>query len=189
LYGDESDVKRYVANAKKSDLAEIASYEELRKKGALEGIPKPSAGFEKGVDWGFDISAVVPERWSVQKMMDRAVEIAEAEGIATQADAMYGYLYRKLSNRLGVHASPYLFQRYLRTTGEVTSFRVTPYEYAQEGEGGHKQRIKNYWASVEGTAVYARAVGRKFQVDVSGLDRIASRTYAMRNEIVERPEV
>lgn len=50
LYGDESDIKRYVANAKKNDRAEIASFEELREKGALEGIPKPSAGFEEGID-------------------------------------------------------------------------------------------------------------------------------------------
>lgn len=189
LYGDESDIKRYVANAKKNDRAEIASYEELRKRGALEGIPVPSAGFENGVDWGFDLSAVVPERWSVEKMIDRAIEIAEAEGIATQADAMYGYLYRKLSNRMGVHASPYLFQRYLRTSGDVASFRVRPYEYSQEGEGGHMQRIKSYWASVEGTAVYAFAAGRKFHVEVSGLNRLASRMYAMRDEILERPEV
>jgi len=189
LYGDESDVTRYVANAKAGNHAEIASFKELRKKGALEVVPMPSAGFENGLDWGFDLSAVVPQRWSFEKMMDRAIAIAEAEGIATQGEAMYGYLYRKLSNRMGFHASPYLFQRYLRTTGGVTSFSVRPYEYAEEGEGGCKQRIKSYWASVEGTAVYAYAVGRKFDVELSGLNRLASRMYVMRDEILERPEV
>ena len=120
--------------------------------------------------------------------MDRAVEIAELEGIATEADAMYGYLYRKLSNRMGVHATPYLFQRYLRTTGDVASFSVRPYEYTQEGEGGHMQRIKSYWASVEGTTVYAYAVAKKFRVESSGLNEIVPRMYSMRDEILERPE-
>ena len=132
LYGDDSDIRRWVANAKKGDRAEIASYKDLRRKGALEGVPVPSAGFEKGSDWGFDLSSVVPQRWSFEEMMDRALEIAEAEGIAIRGEAMYGYLYRKLSNRMGVHASPYLFQRYLQTKGEVASFSVKPYEYAQE---------------------------------------------------------
>jgi hypothetical protein len=189
LYGDDSDIKRWVANAKKGDRAEIASYKELRRKGALKGVPMPSAGFEDGLDWGFDLSSVAPQRWSFEEMMDRGIEIAEAEGIATQGEAMYGYLYRKLSNRMGVHASPYLFQRYLQTNGEVTSFSVTPYEYVQEGERGYAQRIKSYWASVEGTAVYAYAVGRRFNVESSGLDRLASRMYAMRDEIVKKLKV
>jgi hypothetical protein len=186
LNGDDSDIRRWVANAKKGDRAEIASYKDLRRKGALEGVPVPSAGFEEGSDWGFDLSSVVPQRWSFEEMMDRAIEIAEAEDIAIRGEAMYGYLYRKLSNRMGVHASPYLFQRYLQTKGEVASFSVTPYEYAQEGEGGYSQRIKSYWASVEGTAVYAYAVGKRYNVELSGLDRLASRMYAMRDEIIKR---
>jgi hypothetical protein len=66
---------------------------------------------------------------------------------------------------------------------------VTPYEYVQEGERGYAQRIKSYWASVEGTAVYAYAVGRRFNVESSGLDRLASRMYAMRDEIVKKLKV
>lgn len=189
LYGGDSDIRRWVANAKKGDRAETTSYEELSSKGALERIPAPSAGFENGSNWGFDLSLLLPQRWSFEEMMDRALEIAEAEGIATKGEAMYGYLYRKLSNRLGVHASPYLFQRYLQTEGEVTSFSVSPYEYVGEGKGGYSQRIKSFWASVEGTTVYAFAAGRKFNVEVSGLDRLASRMYAMRDEILKRLEV
>ena len=188
LYGNDADMRRYIANAKKSDRAEIASYVDLRKKGALEGIPMPSAGFEDGIDWGFDLNVVEPERWSIERMMDRAVQIAEVEGIATQANAMYGYLYRKLSNRLGVHATPYLFQRYLRITDNVTTFSVRPYEYAQEGEDGYLQRVKNFWASVEGTAVYASAVGRRYHVELSGLNRLAPRMDAMRDDILGRSE-
>ena len=156
--GNEKDLARYLGMVVKIEQTDLAEFDALQSAGHLPStFNRPNRNFdpEKLRELGYPVGA--PKIWSFKSIFDRAAELLRACGLAEVGEALYRFVYRKLSNQMGGHPSPHVFDRYFDADRALVRFSRVP------TVGGPRfdettECIKNCWVAIQFTTIYALAV-------------------------------
>lgn len=156
--GNEKDVSRYFGMIAKLEEGDLAEFDALQTAGHLPPtFERPGRNFDPEMFRGLGYPVVTPKLWSFKSIFDRAAELLRACGLAEVGETLYRFVYRKLSNQLGGHPSPHVFDRYFDGDRVLVCYSRAP------AVGGPRfdettECIKNCWVAIQFTVIYALAI-------------------------------
>jgi hypothetical protein len=116
LLGDESDTSAFLGQASRLEDFQLATRQDLIGKGVLtHDWPSPKREFE----------GIEPDDWKYQEVFLRAAALLAKADVLTGAEHLYDTIYRPLSNQLGAHPTPYVFDKYIARGGRIQGVSAT----------------------------------------------------------------
>lgn len=174
LLGDESDTAAFLGQASRLEDFQLATRQELIGKGVLtQDWPLPKREF-KGIE---------PDEWKYQEVFSRAAALLADANIVTGAEHLYDTIYRPLSNQLGAHPTPYVFDKYItRGALRIQVSRIPDYEGT--ADIGISQSTLNYVTALLMTINYAMAAAVRLEIDRQPLVQTLGRFDELRALLV-----
>jgi hypothetical protein len=118
-----------------------------------------------------EFSTIESKKWGYPSVFRRAAELLLESGVATGTTHLYETIYRPLSNRLGAHPTPFVFDRYFSASGNfVRIFRQPDYEGLDVLAVSRVQL--NFFSSVVTATIYGVAAAQKIGADRAPFDRL-----------------
>lgn len=172
MLGDESDVSRYLGMVAHLEETDLAEFDALQVAGHIpESFTRPARNFdpEQLREWGYPVGT--PKRWDFKRIFARAAELLRIWGLAETGETLYRFVYRKLSNQMGGHPSPHVFDRYFDGSRTLCRYSRIP-----EVGGPHYDEtiecIRNCWVAIQFATVYAIAVALAKEAPRADLDNL-----------------
>lgn len=174
--GDESDVRNFFGQASRMEDFQLTRRQELIELGALPSVwPSPPRQFE-GVDVG---------SWKYEEVFARAAQLLEEAGVLRGAAHIYDTVYRPLSNQLGAHPTPYVFDPYVsRGSLFIKASRVPDFG----GRDTFVPRLPslNFIASFLMAVTYALGLAQRLDVDARGFESTLATFERLRETLKPR---
>jgi len=173
MLGDESDAKNFFGNAARNEKFQLGQRRKLIEEGRLPsdwGDPTPQ--FEN-IDDG---------HWKFEPVFARAGELLREEEVLTGGENLYDTVYRLLSNQLGAHPTPYVFDPYITRGALYIHVSRTP---NLEGLGPYVLQLSslNFVTTFVMTIICALAAAKRLDVDPNPLGSILVRFEKLRMEL------
>lgn len=165
VLGGDEERSLFLGEARRMELSQKRERVNLIEAGVL---PK---GFEHPPE---EFSSVESKKWGYPSIFRRAAELLLESGIATGTSHLYETIYRPLSNRLGAHPTPFVFDHYFSAAGNfVRVFRQPDYEGADVIAVSQAQL--NFFSSVVTATIYGVAAAQRLGADRAPFDSLMSK--------------
>lgn len=160
LLGDERASALFRGNARRFELTQLA---ELDKLISLDLFPKD---FSRPIEHFSDVKS---ERWDIKDAFKLSSELIVASGVAEGVHHLYTIVYRPLSNQMGAHPSPHVFDRYFSDGGVWATVSRNP-TYPITNSLALKQTQINFASTLFMTTLYSVAAAHRLGAPRENLD-------------------
>jgi hypothetical protein len=173
MMGDESDAKNFFGNAARNEKFQLVKRRVLVEQGKLPAEWADPPQQFKDVEDG---------HWKFETVFSRAGELLRQGDVVTGAENLYDTVYRLLSNQLGAHPTPYVFDPYITQGAVFIRVSRTP---NLEGLGSYVVALAslNFVAALLMTILCALAAAKALGVQPDPLGSILVRFEALRVEL------
>lgn len=151
LLGDERVGNLFLGSARRHELIQLAELDKLIELGAFPiDFVRPREHFA-------DVAA---KRWGINDAFKLSSELLVASGVAEGANHLYTVVYRPLSNQMGAHPSPHVFDRYFSNSGVWARVSRNP-TYPLTNSLALKQTQINFASTLYMTTLYSVAAAHR----------------------------